>query len=165
MQDYRKFKPIDNRDDHKCFACGPANPHGLQMKFFTDGKMVTSWLTIPEHLCGWDNLVHGGVISTVLDEIMSWTAIHLLKRIVVTRTMTVAFVKPVYVGDRLQAVGEITNLEKDKEAVVEGKLYKGDHELCARSTGHFAILKPKIAQKLGIISAEALKDIEPIMLS
>ena len=46
---------------------------------------------------------HGGIIATILDEVMSWTAIHLIKSIIVTRTMTVEFLKPVFIGRQLTA--------------------------------------------------------------
>jgi len=74
-----RFRPVPNRGDHNCFACGPNNPGGLAMKFYSDGETVVSRLRVDEHLCGWDNLLHGGIISTMLDEIMSWTIIHLLQ--------------------------------------------------------------------------------------
>jgi acyl-coenzyme A thioesterase PaaI-like protein len=51
------------------------------------------FLTVPEHLCGWSKMVHGGVVTTILDEIMSWSALYLLKKVIVTRTMTIEFIK------------------------------------------------------------------------
>ena len=38
---------LPNRADNKCFGCGPANPHGLQMQFYTNGQTVASWITVP----------------------------------------------------------------------------------------------------------------------
>ena len=64
-----EFKELPNADTHNCFGCSPINAHGLQMKFYTDEESVFTWLSVPEHLCGWNNLVHGGVLSTILDEI------------------------------------------------------------------------------------------------
>ncbi len=98
MNPPKKLRELPNSRNHNCFGCSPANPSGLQMKFLTDGEAVYSQLEVPEHLCGWSNIVHGGVLTTILDEIMSWSAIHLLKRIALTRTLTVEFLKPVPVG-------------------------------------------------------------------
>ncbi len=98
------LKPIPNREDHRCFACGPANDCGLKMKFFTGETAVFSWLTIPGHHRGWDRLVHGGITSTILDEIMSWSALYLLKKVILTKKMTVEFLNPIYVGANLRAV-------------------------------------------------------------
>ena len=74
------LKELPSGRNHNCFGCSPINPSGLRMRFFTDGKAVYSRLQVPAHLCGWSNIVHGGVLTTILDEIMSWAAIRLLQR-------------------------------------------------------------------------------------
>ena len=78
---------LPNRADNKCFGCGPANPQGLQMQFYTNGQTVASWITVPPHLCGWSNLAHGGILFTALDEIMGRTMIYLLKRFILTKSI------------------------------------------------------------------------------
>ena len=60
-------------------------------------------VTIPEHLGGWNAVTHGGVVSTILDETMSWAAMVLLKRLSFTRKMTVEFLKTVAVGATMEA--------------------------------------------------------------
>jgi acyl-coenzyme A thioesterase PaaI-like protein len=160
MDPAEPLEPLSVRDNHMCFACGPANPTGLKMRFFAGPDSVVSWLTVPGHLRGWSNLVHGGVISTILDEIMSWTAIRLLKTVILTKTMTVEFRKPVYVGRPLKATGRILNVENQREALLEGTLACGE-EISARATGTFALLKPKVALKLGIVDAQTIRDFLP----
>ena len=105
MDEKEVLKPLPNTDTHNCFACSPINHSGLHMEFFTNDRSVFSWITVPDHLCGWNNLVHGGVLSTILDEIMSWAAIYLLKRVTMTKSMTVDFLKPVYIDHELKAAG------------------------------------------------------------
>jgi uncharacterized protein (TIGR00369 family) len=157
------IKQLPNRDDHKCFGCGPANTSGLQMKFFTDEKSVFSWLKVPDHLVGWDNLIHGGVLSTILDEIMSWSAIYLLKKLILTKSMTIDFIKPVFEGMELKAEGSIFEKRNNKEAVMQGAIYNADGVLCTKSKGILALIEPKVARRLKLMSAEALKDFEPIL--
>ena len=77
--------------DTKCFACGKNNPEGLHMEFYTDEKSVFSKLVIPETKRGWDQVVHGGILSTILDEIMAWTAIYFTGSFMLTKNMTVNF--------------------------------------------------------------------------
>ena len=157
------LKQLLNRNDHKCFGCGPANPSGLRMKFFTDEMSVFSWVKVPDHLIGWDNLVHGGILSTILDEIMSWSAIHLLKKMILTKSMIVDFIKPVYVGMELKVEGNVFKKQSDREAVMQGRIYNKEGVLCAKSKGIYALIEPKVAKKLNIISEKALKDFEPIL--
>lgn len=152
------FKPVPNRSDHLCFGCGPRNPYGLKMKFYSDEKVVVSWVTVPEHLCGWDNLVHGGVITTILDEIMSWSAIYLLKRFILTKSIRVDFLKPLCVGQRLRAEGSVESVAGGREASVTGVICDPDGRPCARSQGTFAIMAPRVAGRMGIMDQKRLQE-------
>jgi uncharacterized protein (TIGR00369 family) len=133
------------------------------MKFFSDGAAVYSWLDIAGHHRGWDRLIHGGVTSTILDEIMSWAAIYLLKKVILTKQMTVSFLRPITVGSRLRAEGRIRDGSAPREAVMEGLLYDEAETLCARSEGRYALLEPKIAARLGMMGPEAIEDIKRII--
>ena len=157
------LKELPNRADHMCFGCGPVNTVGLRMKFLSDGKAVYSKLTIPDHLCGWDSLAHGGVVSTVLDEIMSWTAIHLLKRFIVTKSIAVDFLKPIRVGHAITAKGHVMEQQSDRQALMGGCIYNDQDELCAQSTGTFALLTHEIAKRMGILGDDTLKSFEHII--
>lgn len=153
---------LPNRETHNCFGCSPINPSGLQMKFYTRDSSVFSRLTVPDHLCGWDRLVHGGVISTILDEVMSWTGIYLLKQITMTKSMTVDFIKPVYINSELKAEGLVLEKTGKHEALLEGRLYNQEDTLCARSRATFVIFSPAVAKRLGIARKEHLEWFEEI---
>lgn len=164
MKDQNKYKLLPNTDTHNCFACGPNNPAGLRMKFFTDEESIVSWTTVPEHLCGWDNVVHGGIISTILDEIMSWTGIYLLKKITMTKSMTVDFKKALFVGNELRVEGKVVDTDNRHEAVIEGAIYNHKGELCAKAIGAFAMISPAVAKRLGVINEEIIRDfLEPLI--
>lgn len=135
-----------------CFGCGSKNPHGLQMKFLTDGEAVYSHLTVPSHLTGWNDMVHGGILSTILDEIMAWSAIYLLKRVVVTKSMHIEFIKPVFTRDSLKITGRILEQPNEREAIMEGLVHKASGELCTRSEGLFALFNTSAAKQKGIMS-------------
>ncbi len=130
------------------------------MKFYTDDKSIFSKLKVPNHLCGWDNLVHGGVISTILDEVMGWAPIHLHKLIVLTKTMTIDFIQPVFLDDELKAEAWITKLDDDGEVIVDATLHNGRGELCAKSTGVFSHFPPATIKKMGIMDDTCLKEFE-----
>lgn len=154
------FVQLPSRENHRCFGCSPINPCGLQMKFFSDGNIVFSELTVPDHLSGWQNLVHGGITSTMLDEIMGWSAIYLLKRFVLTKSITVEFLKPLYVGKTLRVEGRVVKVRNDREAILEGSLFDSEGKLCARASGVFAIFALATAIKRGLIDESAIGDLE-----
>jgi acyl-coenzyme A thioesterase PaaI-like protein len=169
---------LPNRGDHNCFGCSPVNTSGLQMTFYTNETAVYSEVKVPEHLCGWNNLVHGGVLTTILDEIMSWSAIYLLKRVPMTKSMTVDFLKPIYVGDPLRVEGTVSkpiyvgdplrvegtvSEKKGKhEALMQGRIYNKDDVCCASAAGTFAVFSPAVAKRLSITDSESLKWFEQI---
>jgi uncharacterized protein (TIGR00369 family) len=152
-----KFKKLPVRRNHQCFGCSPMNTAGLKMTFATDGESVISSLKVPEHLCGWDHLVHGGVIATILDEIMSWAALHLLKKIILTKSVSIDFIKPVYIGKMLTAKGRVIKLKSKREALMEGVIVNDSNEICARSQGTFVLFTAEVAKRLNIMDEKALK--------
>ncbi len=67
-----KDLPIDTKNLNHCFACGPNNPIGLKLKFTWDGTTATAEFIPTELHQGWTNIVHGGILFTLLDEAMSY---------------------------------------------------------------------------------------------
>ena len=66
---------IENNDN--CFVCGMKNPFGFQVKpeIVGDGASVRIECTPAEHLQGWANILHGGILSTLLDEAITYVGI------------------------------------------------------------------------------------------
>ena len=156
-----RLTQLQNFDvDGTCFACGPDNPVGLHMTFYTDGQTVFSWLTVPRQLCGWRTILHGGIISTILDEVMSWTAHHLIKKLILTRSITVDFIHPLQVEAEIRAEGWIARLNSERQAVLEARLVNGAEKVCAKATGSFALLTPRVARRLGVIDESLIQKFE-----
>lgn len=160
MESNDNYRRLPNDGNNNCFGCGPTNPSGLHMEFYTDGKSLISSLTVPSHLNGWRNLVHGGVIATILDEIMGWSALHLLKKFGLTKSISVDFLKPVHVGQKLKAVGRTLELRGEREALMESCLYSDESTLCAKAVGTFGLFTAPALIKLGIIDEETVSTFE-----
>lgn len=157
MNEFTDLRKLPNTTDHNCFGCSPKNTKGLRLEFYTDEKKVYTRVKVPIHMCGWENMVHGGIISTILDEIMSWTAIHGLKKFILTKTMTVDFLKPVFVGEELRAEGWVVEVAGPREAVIQGSLYNAEGKLCASSKGTFALVKPELLKKMSVLDDEGVE--------
>lgn len=135
-----------------CFVCGTQNPHGLGVVFYDDGKTVWTELTPGEHHQSWPGVLHGGIISTVLDETIARVA-FLHDRWVHTARLTVRFLKPAPLGQRLLCTGE---LARNASLLMEmkGKLILAETgDVLAEATGTFVPLPPEtrdeLARKLG----------------
>ena len=143
--------------DKECFACGPENVHGLKMCFESNGRKIRSKLIIKKTFRGWSNLIHGGILSTMLDETMSWTVIHFTGKFMLTRSMTVTFKKPVRVGARLTVTGYIKEQSSERKAVVVAEIRNEDGDLCAASEGDFALFSKKHFLRMGIMAEEEIE--------
>jgi len=120
-----------------CFACGAANPHGLRMEGFRtrDGYAVADFHP-REELRGTYGTLHGGVVTTTLDEISVWAAILSQHTMVVTGRIEVRFRRPARVDDPVLRVrGRVTE-RRGKRLVIDAELLSGD-TVCASSEGLF----------------------------
>jgi uncharacterized protein (TIGR00369 family) len=140
--------------DSTCFGCGAGNPHGLQMTFESNGKQLRSRLTLPSHFRGWSNLVHGGVLSTILDETMSWTVIRLTGKFILTKGMNIAFKKPVRVGAQLISTGSIREYIDERRVLAIAEIRDEDGDLCASSQGEFVLFTKEQFLKMEIMPRE-----------
>ena len=83
-----------------CLACGRDNPKGLKIGLQVDpanGVVHVRFVPQPEHI-GFEGIVHGGLIATVLDEAMVWASTWNLKRFCVCGELAVRFRSQVRVG-------------------------------------------------------------------
>ncbi len=142
--------------DRKCFACGKDNPEGLHMEFYTDEKSVFSKLFIPETKRGWDQVVHGGILSTILDEIMAWAAIYLINKIMLTKSITVNFIKPVHIENQISTIGWVHEQLTPHEAILKAEIYDEHNRLCTEAVGKFALFSTKLAKKFKLMNDESL---------
>jgi uncharacterized protein (TIGR00369 family) len=150
------WKPLPNLDKD-CFGCGSENPSGLHMTFETNGERIRTQLLVASQFRGWSKLVHGGVIATILDETMSWAAIILTKRFILTKNMTIQFQRPIYVGSSLCGFGHIKEKTGERKAIVIGELYDDQGKLCATSEGEFILYSKEEFSKLEFLQEEYLK--------
>ena len=156
---------LPNDDNHNCFGCSPHNTSGLKMEFYTNEKQdsVYSWLTIPDHVCGWGNLAHGGIVTTILDEAMGWASVIVLKKLILTKAMSVDFFKPIFVKQEICVVGNILNVVNDREVEVQAAIYDGNKKLSAKSSSSVSLFKIAEIKKMGIFEDRLLSGIESIM--
>jgi acyl-coenzyme A thioesterase PaaI-like protein len=101
-----------------CFVCGIENPIGLKLKFYTDeeGRCIARFRPKPEHQ-GYPGHLHGGIISTLLDETMG-RVLTPQNVFALTGRLEIKFRKPVPLDQELTVVGELT---RDRSRAYEAK--------------------------------------------
>ena len=137
MKNDEKIK-IKKPEGFNCFACGTANPIGLNLEFYVTGDKVYSEITLGKYHVGWADITHGGIISTLLDEVMSWTILYFKRIFFVTRKMELKYIKPVATGVPLIVSGSLLSSDKNEKIImVKGELRDKNNILYAKSRGEF----------------------------
>ncbi|MEA3308703.1 MAG: PaaI family thioesterase [Chloroflexota bacterium] len=127
-----------------CFVCGRENPMGLHMEFFTDhaaGQVVAS-VTIPEQYQGYPGIVHGGIVSAILDEVSGRAIMSVAKDnpFWVTAKLEVRYRQPTPTETPLQAVGWLVK-QGNRSAQVAGELRLEDGTVTAEVAA--VVVRPK----------------------
>jgi len=92
---------------HHCFGCGTLNASGLGLVLHVEPRRGWTELTLEQRFEGWDGIAHGGILCTILDEVMAWSLVG-EDNWGVTARISVAFKKPVEIGHPIRAEGWIT---------------------------------------------------------
>ena len=93
-----------------CFVCGRENPLGLRLCSFVDtdtGNARTTFTPRLEHI-GFENIIHGGILATLVDELMVWTAIWASGKACVAAELSLRFVRKAEPNQQLEAIASIT---------------------------------------------------------
>lgn len=124
---------MDLQDNGMCFVCGPNNPIGLKLEFaLEDGKYITHFTPGPEH-AGFVGITHGGIVSTVLDEVMA-RLVYALGRDAVTAELQIKLKKPAVTGEELMVIGWVlSETRRVIDCAAEARNPKG--EIVAEATG------------------------------
>jgi acyl-coenzyme A thioesterase PaaI-like protein len=130
--------PSGFEDDGLCFACGKLNPDGLQMEFDFTGDEVRTSVSFPKKFQGYRDIVHGGLVSTALDEAMV-TLLNKMGYLAVTAELTVRFVRPVKVSERLEIAARLVE-KRGRVFRLEAEAVGSDGSEVARATSRCFLL-------------------------
>lgn len=97
-----------NDTNPMCFGCGKNNPIGLHMHFKVDENGCSSHFTPEPCHQSYDGRMHGGLISTLLDETMGNYPYLYEHRVAYTARLEVRFRSPVLIGETIEIVTKVT---------------------------------------------------------
>ncbi|MDK1023068.1 MAG: PaaI family thioesterase [Gammaproteobacteria bacterium] len=113
-------------DGKSCFVCGPENPISLGVKFRLEDDICKAEFTPEKYHSGWDGVTHGGIIFSVLDDVMAnWIYLNGMKGY--TAKCDVRFRNPLPTGCKVLLEG--TRIKQRRNMVVlEGKVIRADNQ-------------------------------------
>jgi uncharacterized protein (TIGR00369 family) len=98
-------------EPHNCFACGQLNVHGLHLELHAGDDRCWTELTLDRRFEGWEGIAHGGIVCTILDEVMAWALVdHDVWG--VTARMQVDFRRPVPIGRPIRGEGRVIETKR-----------------------------------------------------
>ena len=95
-----------------CFACSQENPIGLKLKPIQYGEKVTAEFTAGKFHQGWDNVIHGGILYTLLDEVTAYAMLCHGIELGVTAKSEIRFKQVAPINEPIKASAWVTKLTK-----------------------------------------------------
>lgn len=119
-----------------CWVCGQSNPAGFRIRLQVRDSVVTAEFAPQAEHSGYGGVVHGGVLSALLDEAMAWAACVRARRFCLAAELQVRFIKPV--PPRRILVVKATASEGQHRLINASAILSGtDGTAYARSAGRF----------------------------
>ncbi|NOY36756.1 MAG: PaaI family thioesterase [Chlorobi bacterium] len=140
------LNPFDP-EQYRCIGCSPSNPIGLHLQFYEEGDEVFAHWNPDENMQGYINVLHGGIQTTLMDEIASWTVYIKLQTAGVTESLSVDFHKPVYINKGPLTVRAKVSSVEGKHALIETGIYNSKEELCASGKMVYFIYPQEVARR------------------
>jgi acyl-coenzyme A thioesterase PaaI-like protein len=134
-------------EPHHCFACGELNEQGLQLTIHTDPTRAWTETTLEQRFQGWESVAHGGIVCTLLDEVMAWSVIG-RGTWGVTARLKVAFRRPIPVGRAIRAEGWVVEENRRAHRTAGQVLDAATGEVLARGDGTFLAVPPDEVERL-----------------
>ena len=141
--------PYNDLPGYNCFGCSSKNPIGLHLEFeLVDNAVVTHWLPTNDYQ-GWDNVLHGGIIATLLDEAASWAVQAFLDTCGVTSQLNVTYLKPALIDKgAVRVEARLKSCPDKQHAVIAARLYDSESILCAMAeVTYYLYPKQKAVEK------------------
>jgi len=133
---------------HSCFVCGLTNPVGLKLDFETDGITVQARFVARHEHVGFKETLHGGILATILDEVMVWACGVQTGHFAYCAELNVRYLLPVRPGDEIHAVaGPIVN-RRGKLFEATGELRDSRGNVLTTATGKYLPIKEVAAAEL-----------------
>ena len=137
MSDTVKLAP---NPTNRCFGCGGANDAGMKLTFEQDNgkRRIVGRFVLGERYQGGGGMAHGGIIATLLDEVMGKVCRFREVR-AVTAELNVEYLKPVNVENEIVVEGWETE-QKGRNLFHVGEIRNLAGDVLARGKGRFVII-------------------------
>ncbi len=130
-----------------CFGCSPFNEHGLHLEFYEQDEEVIAFWAPQKGFEGYNNVLHGGIQATLLDEIASWVVYVKCQTSGVTSSLNIQYKHPVFItGGEIKLKAQV--VEHNKRLVtIKAGLYNSEDVLCSEAEIRYFLFPQQIAKE------------------
>ena len=155
----RRIKnPWLHKEGYDCFGCAPENPIGLHMEFFEDGDDILCFWRPQEHFQGWIGVLHGGIISTLIDETAGWVVMRKIQAAGMTARLNVSFHKALH-SDEVQITIRAKIQDRRRNVVTIHVTVENAHnEVCAEVEVSYFVLSEEKSREMGFTHCDVEGD-------
>ena len=131
-----------------CFGCGDSNPIGLGLDLRMEGEsLVTDFVPREEHQ-GWPGIVHGGLIATLLYEVLENYAYY-DGTVTMMKSMGTRFRRPATTGQRIDARSWLAE-RSGRNMSVSATLTDEEGAIIAEGDAALVVLSDAQLERLGL---------------
>lgn len=128
--------------DDYCFGCGEKNPIGLHLNFESVEDKVVAKKIVPKEYQGYSNVVHGGIITTMLDEAMGSFIQQKYNEQAMTGRLEIRYKHPTPVDEELK-ISAWQESQRRNIISMQAVIEKSDGTITAEATAKFAVVSLK----------------------
>ncbi|HTW22890.1 MAG TPA: PaaI family thioesterase [Candidatus Baltobacteraceae bacterium] len=143
-----------NEANH-CFGCGGANARGMQLTFEQDdaARRIKGLFRLSAAYQGATGFVHGGIIATLLDEVMAKVS-RFNGEHAVTAELTVEYKRPVPVDEDIVVEGWETKVS-ERHRFRESEIRDASGVVLARGRARFTVIDPEKFRGTSVAAAQS----------
>jgi acyl-coenzyme A thioesterase PaaI-like protein len=151
------INPWRNHPEYNCFGCCPDNPIGLHLEFYEDGDYIVSKWNPQHNYQGWVNTIHGGILSTPIDEVGRWGGTRKLQTSGYTVQMNVKFKKAIPTTEPELTIRAKESKQVRNLAYINAEITNSNGELCNEGKPIYFLMNQDKAKEIRFLHCEVEK--------
>lgn len=119
------------------------------MEFYEDGDDIVSIWHPDRNFQGWVDTMHGGVLSTLIDEVCGWVVTRKMQTSGFTTNLNVKFRKAVSTNERQLTIRAHIVKQMRNLLFIHAEITNEQGELCTEGEATYFLMNQEKAQEMG----------------
>ena len=145
------INPWEGHPEYNCFGCAPNNPFGLHMEFYEDGDDIVSTWHPERNFQGWVDTMHGGVLSTLIDETCGWVVTRKMQTSGFTTSLNVKFRKAISTNEPELTIRARITKQMRNILFIHAEICNSPGEMCTEGEATYYLMPEDRAREMGFI--------------